>query len=70
MIVLITGPVRSGKSTRAVRLARNFGFPVTHVLTARLDPGDLEMAARVTRHRAERGTDATLELWHRVCRMI
>jgi adenosylcobinamide kinase/adenosylcobinamide-phosphate guanylyltransferase len=63
MIVLITGPVRSGKSLRAIRVARDFGPPVTHVLTARLDPGDAEMAARVARHRAERGSDAAIELW-------
>ena len=46
-----------------MRLARDFGFPVTHVLTARLDPGDSEMAERVARHRAERGREAALELW-------
>src|ERR1035441_8553075 len=35
MIVLITGPVRSGKSTRAASVARDLGGPVTHVLTTR-----------------------------------
>jgi adenosylcobinamide kinase/adenosylcobinamide-phosphate guanylyltransferase len=63
MIVLITGPVRSGKSTRAVSVARAFGSPVIHVMTARLDPADREMAERVARHRAERGAERTLELW-------
>jgi adenosylcobinamide kinase/adenosylcobinamide-phosphate guanylyltransferase len=63
MIFLITGPVRSGKSTRAIRVARDFGCPVTHVLTARLDPGDPEMADRVARHRAQRGSETTIELW-------
>lgn len=63
MIVLITGPVRSGKSTRAVRVARDLGLPVTHVLTARVDPTDREMADRIARHRAERGTDTAIEVW-------
>jgi adenosylcobinamide kinase/adenosylcobinamide-phosphate guanylyltransferase len=63
MIVLITGPVRSGKSTRAVGVAREFGVPVTHVLTARVDPADGEMADRIARHRSERGSDPAIELW-------
>jgi adenosylcobinamide kinase/adenosylcobinamide-phosphate guanylyltransferase len=63
MIVLITGPVRSGKSTRAVRVARDLGLPVTHVVTARIDPRDREMADRIARHRRERGAEPTIELW-------
>jgi adenosylcobinamide kinase/adenosylcobinamide-phosphate guanylyltransferase len=63
MIVCITGPVRSGKSTRALAVARGFGVPVTHVVTARVDPSDAEMADRIARHRADRGTDRTIELW-------
>ncbi len=63
MIVLITGPVRSGKSTRALRVARDLGLPVTHVVTARIDPGDAEMADRIARHRRERCTEPTIELW-------
>jgi adenosylcobinamide kinase/adenosylcobinamide-phosphate guanylyltransferase len=63
MIVLITGPVRSGKSTRAVSVARAFGVPVTHIVTARVDPADREMADRIARHRRERGTEPTIELW-------
>ena len=63
MIVLITGPVRSGKSTRAASVARDLGGPVTHVLTARVDPADREMADRIARHRSERGTQSSIELW-------
>jgi len=63
MIVLITGPVRSGKSTRAVAVARRLGGPVIHVVTARVDPSDREMADRIARHRAERGREPTIELW-------
>jgi adenosylcobinamide kinase/adenosylcobinamide-phosphate guanylyltransferase len=63
MIVLITGPVRSGKSTRAVRIARDFGLPVTHLVTARVDPADREMADRIEHHRRERGDEAAIELW-------
>jgi adenosylcobinamide kinase/adenosylcobinamide-phosphate guanylyltransferase len=63
MIVLITGPVRSGKSTRAVFVARELGLPVTHVVTARVDPSDREMAARIAHHRRERGNEPTIELW-------
>jgi adenosylcobinamide kinase/adenosylcobinamide-phosphate guanylyltransferase len=63
MIVLITGPVRSGKSTRATHLAREFGLPVSYVVTARVDPNDREMAARIERHRLERGAEPAIELW-------
>jgi adenosylcobinamide kinase/adenosylcobinamide-phosphate guanylyltransferase len=63
MIVLITGPVRSGKSTRAACVARELAAPLTHVLTARVDPGDGEMAERIARHRLERGSDPAIELW-------
>jgi adenosylcobinamide kinase/adenosylcobinamide-phosphate guanylyltransferase len=63
MIVLITGPVRAGKSTRALHVARGLAVPVTHVVTARVDPTDREMADRIARHRAERGGEPTIELW-------
>ncbi len=48
--------MRSGKSRRAVELARAWGDGVVFVATYRSDPGDDEMAERVRRHRAERGT--------------
>ncbi len=63
MIVIVTGPVRSGKSARAAHLAAALGRPVTYVATARVDPADEEMAQRVARHRADRGALPLIELW-------
>jgi len=64
MLTLITGPVRSGKSAYAERLASSYGLPVTYVATARIDPADAEMGDRVARHRAGRPADwTTCEIW-------
>lgn len=49
-VVLITGPVRSGKSAFGVRLARESGLVVTYVATAAGSPEDAEWRARLTRH--------------------
>jgi adenosyl cobinamide kinase/adenosyl cobinamide phosphate guanylyltransferase len=51
-LVLLIGGARSGKSTRAVRLATATGAPVVFVATG--EAGDEEMAARIERHRSER----------------
>jgi adenosyl cobinamide kinase/adenosyl cobinamide phosphate guanylyltransferase len=51
-LVLLIGGARSGKSSRAVRLAAESGAPVVFVATG--EAGDDEMAARIARHRAER----------------
>jgi adenosylcobinamide kinase/adenosylcobinamide-phosphate guanylyltransferase len=53
-IIYLTGPVRSGKSRRAVELGTSFGPGTVFVATYRLDPGDGEMKDRVARHQAER----------------
>lgn len=53
-LIYFTGPVRSGKSRRAVELARTWGDDVVFVATYRTSPTDAEMADRVRRHRAER----------------
>jgi len=53
-VVFITGPVRSGKSAFAVRLARESGLDVTYVATAAASPEDAEWRARLARHTRER----------------
>ena len=60
-LIYLTGPVRSGKSRRAVELAREWGDEVVFVATYRPDGNDVEMVERVRRHRAERPTWRTLE---------
>lgn len=60
-LIYLTGPVRSGKSRRAVALAGEWGDGVVFVATYRPDPGDGEMTERVRRHRAERPAWRTLE---------
>jgi adenosylcobinamide kinase/adenosylcobinamide-phosphate guanylyltransferase len=61
MIVLITGPVRSGKSAFALELARESGRMPVYVATYEVAAGDPEMADRIARHRAERGDMRTIE---------
>lgn len=51
-LVFITGGIRSGKSSLAVRWARDAGGALTYIATA--EAGDAEMAARIERHRSER----------------
>jgi adenosylcobinamide kinase/adenosylcobinamide-phosphate guanylyltransferase len=53
-LTFLTGPVRSGKSARAVEIARAWGDGVVFVATWLADPGDAEMIERVRRHQAER----------------
>jgi len=64
VITLVTGPVRSGKSAFALRLATaaaaEGGIPL-YVATADVDPGDPDMVARVERHRRERGAMRSIE---------
>jgi adenosylcobinamide kinase/adenosylcobinamide-phosphate guanylyltransferase len=53
-LIFLTGPTRSGKSRRAVEIARGWGDAVVFVATYRSDASDAEMAERVRLHRAER----------------
>ncbi len=63
VLMVLTGGVRSGKSTAAVNAAASQGAPVTFVATA--ETGDDEMVERVARHRAERPSHwATVEAPH------
>lgn len=55
--LLITGGARSGKSSLAERLALRPTGRAIHIATARLDPGDAEMADRIAAHRARRGPE-------------
>ena len=57
MIVVVTGPTRSGKSMVAERIAASSTAPVTYVATA--DVTDDDMAARVDAHRDRRPADWT-----------
>ena len=56
-VIFVTGPVRSGKSDYAMRLAREEGRRVVYVATAAPEPGDSEWAARLQRHARERPPD-------------
>jgi len=56
VITLITGGVKSGKSSRALELARKqFASPIHFIATA--EALDDEMKTRIARHQMERGDD-------------
>lgn len=60
MRTLVTGGIKSGKSSHALALARDFPAPRSFLATAEAFDG--ELAARVARHRAERaGAFLTIE---------
>lgn len=51
-LTLLVGGARSGKSDLSVRLARDWGGPVTFVATA--EPLDDDMTSRIDQHRLDR----------------
>jgi adenosylcobinamide kinase/adenosylcobinamide-phosphate guanylyltransferase len=51
-LILVTGGARSGKSTYAEQLAKNYGTAVLYVATA--VPIDAEMRDRIDKHRQQR----------------
>ncbi|MDP9016746.1 MAG: bifunctional adenosylcobinamide kinase/adenosylcobinamide-phosphate guanylyltransferase [Candidatus Eremiobacteraeota bacterium] len=53
-LTLITGPVRSGKSTFAQHLAEQTSLAVIYVAPAGRDPEDREWEGRIARHAADR----------------
>lgn len=53
-LIFLTGPVRSGKSRRAVELAARWGEGTVFLATCRATADDAEMSARIRHHRAER----------------
>lgn len=62
-LTFVTGGARSGKSRFAEGLARASGLPRRYIATAQAF--DAEMADRIARHKADRGTDwQTLEAPH------
>jgi adenosylcobinamide kinase/adenosylcobinamide-phosphate guanylyltransferase len=56
-LILVTGPVRSGKTRTAMLVAKTTGRDVTYVATARPGVDDPEWAARLARHRVERPSE-------------
>ena len=56
-LIFVTGPVRSGKSRFAERLAIEAGGEVLYVATARADTNDSEWAARIAHHATRRPRD-------------
>jgi adenosylcobinamide kinase/adenosylcobinamide-phosphate guanylyltransferase len=53
-VTFVTGPVSSGKSAFAVRLALESGRDVTYIATAAGEPEDIEWRARLGRHVRDR----------------
>jgi len=53
-LILVAGPVRSGKSEVAEALAIASKKFVTYIATARVDPADLEWQARILQHQQRR----------------
>lgn len=63
VLILVTGPARSGKSEWAEQLAVRSQRPVTYIATAVVDESDEEWRSRIEQHRQRRPVEwKTLEV--------
>lgn len=70
MRLLVLGGIRSGKSAHAESVAAAPDDDVVYVATARRDPGDDEMAARIETHRERRPTRWVTEETEDIVRVL
>ncbi|WP_271799592.1 nicotinate-nucleotide--dimethylbenzimidazole phosphoribosyltransferase [Dietzia maris] len=70
MRLLVLGGIRSGKSAHAESVAAATDDDVVYVATARRDPGDDEMAARIETHREHRPTRWVTEETEDIVRVL
>lgn len=70
MRLLVLGGIRSGKSAHAESVAEATDDDVVYVATARRDPGDDEMAARIETHRERRPTRWVTEETEDIVRVL
>jgi nicotinate-nucleotide--dimethylbenzimidazole phosphoribosyltransferase len=70
MRLLVLGGIRSGKSAHAESVAAASDDDVVYVATARRDPGDDEMAARIETHRERRPTRWVTEETEDIVRVL
>ncbi|MDV6300267.1 nicotinate-nucleotide--dimethylbenzimidazole phosphoribosyltransferase [Dietzia maris] len=70
MRLLVLGGIRSGKSAHAESVAAATNDDVVYVATARRDPGDDEMAARIETHRERRPTRWVTEETEDIVRVL
>ena len=70
MRLLVLGGIRSGKSAHAESVAAATDDDVVYVATARRDPGDDEMAARIETHRERRPTRWVTEETEDIVRVL
>ena len=70
MRLLVLGGTRSGKSAHAESVAAATGTDVVYVATARRDPDDAEMTARIAAHRDRRPDEWVTEETDEVTRVL
>ena len=70
MRLLVLGGTRSGKSAHAESVAATTGTGVVYVATARRDPDDAEMTARIAAHRDRRPNEWVTEETDEIARVL